>query len=62
MTSKYTWRKSSYSDPQANCVEAAHGDNEIVIRDSKNPAGPALVITPAVWQGFTASIKAGRTT
>jgi hypothetical protein len=31
----------------------------VAVRDSKNPDGPKLVISPAAWQGFTASIKAG---
>jgi hypothetical protein len=32
--------------------------SRIAIRDSKDPAGPALVLTPAAWQAFAAGIKA----
>ncbi|RDI67392.1 DUF397 domain-containing protein [Nocardia pseudobrasiliensis] len=27
--------------------------------DSKNPAGPALIFTPAEWDEFTASLRGG---
>jgi len=32
----------------------------VAVRDSKDPAGPALVFPAADWQGFAASIKAGQ--
>ncbi len=37
------WRKSSYSNGQANCVEAAtieRGGRVVAVRDSKAPADP----------------------
>jgi hypothetical protein len=37
------WRKSSYSGGNGGeCVEIAHVDGAIAVRDSKNPAGPLL--------------------
>lgn len=30
----------------------------VAVRDSKNPAGPALVFSPDEWAAFTASVKA----
>ncbi|HEX3779844.1 MAG TPA: DUF397 domain-containing protein [Pseudonocardiaceae bacterium] len=36
------WRKSSYSNPNGNCVELARTLDQM--RDSKNPAGPVLHI------------------
>ncbi|MFE9325249.1 DUF397 domain-containing protein [Nocardia sp. NPDC052278] len=29
------------------------------VRDSKNPAGPALVFTPGEWDAFTAGVSNG---
>ena len=58
------WRKSSYSNGQANCVEtAAIGQDGwfVVVRDSKAPVGPVLTFEPSVWRRFTTSVKAART-
>jgi hypothetical protein len=57
------WRKSSYSNGQANCVEtAAVGQDSrlVAIRDSKAPVGPVLVFPPSTWRRFTTSVKATR--
>lgn len=54
------WRKSSFSGANNNCVEVACNlPGIIAIRDSKNPAGPALAITRTHWAAFTAAVKAG---
>jgi hypothetical protein len=51
------WRKASYSG--GNCVEVArHLPGVVAVRDSKNPAGPALVFSRDEWAAFTASVKA----
>lgn len=54
------WRKSSYSGTTGgNCVEVARNQPGLVaVRDSKDPAGPALLLTPAAWRAFTTAIKA----
>lgn len=62
MTDKYEadlsrarWRKSTRSSASRDCVEVAFLDGgQIGVRDSKNPAGPALVFTPGEWSAFTA--------
>ncbi|MDN3297841.1 DUF397 domain-containing protein [Streptomyces ficellus] len=49
----YDWRKSSYSsDEGGNCVEVAAHPRAVHIRDSKNPAGPVLTVSPAAWEAF----------
>ncbi|MFF8034807.1 DUF397 domain-containing protein [Streptomyces sp. NPDC016626] len=47
------WRKSSYStDEGPDCVEVATAPAHILIRDSKNPHGPRLTLTPTTWTAF----------
>ncbi|MET8050414.1 DUF397 domain-containing protein [Streptosporangium sp. NPDC005286] len=55
------WRKSTLSGGDgSNCVEIANlSNNHRAIRDSKNPTGPALILTPAAWATFADSIKNG---
>jgi hypothetical protein len=53
------WRKSSYSGSQSNCVEVAEADHAVAVRDSKDPAGPALAFSPTDWAAFIASVKTG---
>ncbi|WP_280415335.1 DUF397 domain-containing protein [Nocardia carnea] len=52
------WFKSSRSSGTKECVEAAHLDKGFVgVRDSKNPAGPALVFSADEWDAFLAFAK-----
>lgn len=54
------YRKSSRSTGTGNCVEVADlPGGHRAVRDSKNPAGPALTFTPAEWVAFTAGVRAG---
>jgi hypothetical protein len=32
----------------------------VAVRDSKNPAGPGLILAPQDWQLLTTGIKAGK--
>ncbi|MGH3883079.1 MAG: DUF397 domain-containing protein [Pseudonocardiaceae bacterium] len=55
------WRKSSRSNGSGgNCVEVTDLDGgHRAVRDSKNPAGAALVVTLAGWTAFTAGLRDG---
>lgn len=55
-----TWRKSSRSAAQEECVEIADLDNgHRAVRDSKHPTGPALIVPPTAWTAFTTAIQNG---
>lgn len=56
-----TFRKSSYSNAQENCVEYATSlaVSGAVVRDSKDPHGPALAFPLDAWRAFVAGIHAG---
>ncbi|WP_410813778.1 DUF397 domain-containing protein [Micromonospora sp. 067-2] len=56
-----TWRKSTRSGSGGgDCVEVASNLPGVVgVRDSKDPAGPALVFEPASWRAFVSEV-AGR--
>lgn len=45
-----TWRKSSHSAEDSNCVEIAYTGEVAAVRDSKNPDGPRLALTPTVYR------------
>ena len=50
------WIKSSYSTADGpDCVEAAAVPDLILVRDSKDPEGPRLNLTPAAWAAFLPS-------
>jgi uncharacterized protein DUF397 len=57
-----SWRKSSYSAANGDCVEVGQRvDGLIGARDSKNAAMPALGFTPAGWQTFVGEVKRDQT-
>ena len=54
------WRKSSHSGTSGTCLEVADLTNgHHALRDSKNPTGPALIITPTQWSSFTTAVRVG---
>lgn len=55
--SRAQWMKSSHSGGGQDCVEVARVPGVVAVRDSKDPAGPALVFAPAAWQAFASQVK-----
>ncbi|MEU0519734.1 DUF397 domain-containing protein [Streptosporangium sp. NPDC006007] len=54
------FRKSSLSGGNNNCVEVATNlPGLVAVRDSKDPSGPALTFSPAVWSDFLAGVRSG---
>ncbi|MFE1933189.1 DUF397 domain-containing protein [Streptomyces sp. NPDC059474] len=58
------WVKSSYSNGNGGqCVEFAPGiaatAGVVPVRDSKHPAGPALVFRVEAWTSFTSAVRSG---
>jgi hypothetical protein len=54
-----SWRKSSYSGNNGDCVEVGTGSVGVLgVRDSKDPGGPVLVVTTEAWQVLTDRVKA----
>lgn len=66
------WRKSGRSTNGGDCVEVAvvpgdpavaghkaDADELYLIRDSKDPDGPALAFTPSEWSAFVGGVKDG---
>ena len=49
------WFKSSYSTNDGpDCVEVALTPATVLVRDSKDPEGPHLTLTPDAWSSFLA--------
>jgi hypothetical protein len=57
----FQYRKSSYSDKQAECVEVATNvPATIAIRDSKAPTCPSIHVRPITWTTFRSALTDGK--
>lgn len=52
-----TWRKSTRSGSNGQCVEARRVGGTVQLRDSKDRSGPVLAFTLGDWAEFTAGVK-----
>jgi hypothetical protein len=54
------WRKSRRSSAQGNCVETAElPDDQVAVRNSRHPKGPALIFSQAEVRAFLEGVKDG---
>lgn len=54
-----SWRKSSYSAGEGECIEIADVPSQdgIAVRDSKNPSGPAIVLAATAFATLIGAIQ-----
>ncbi|GGU49770.1 DUF397 domain-containing protein [Streptomyces bacillaris] len=56
--SEFRFKKSSYSEPNGECVEVARNmPRTVAVRDSTRPGGPVVTLAPAAWGAFTADLR-----
>jgi hypothetical protein len=53
---RIAWRRSTKS-ASGNCVEVAVAGGSVLIRDSANPDGVVLSLSPAAWSAFLAHAR-----
>ena len=53
------WRKARRCG-SSTCVEVAEGKQQMLLRDSKDPAGPWLVFVPEDWTAFLSALREDR--
>jgi hypothetical protein len=47
-----TWRTSSYSGGNGDCVEVASSSTEVLVRDTKDRPGGTLTFTSEQWRAL----------
>ncbi|MEU0009676.1 DUF397 domain-containing protein [Streptomyces halstedii] len=56
--SEFHFEKSSYSEPNGECVEVARNIPRLVaVRDSKQSEGPVFMVASASWALFLAHVR-----
>jgi Domain of unknown function (DUF397) len=51
------WRTSTHSFSNGNCVEVGTGQEAVAVRDSTDPDGPVINVSPRAWIEFTDYVK-----
>jgi hypothetical protein len=53
------WRASTRCAPDNDCVVVCIGLDGVLVRDSKDPAGPVLSFDSGAWVAFVAALRRG---
>jgi uncharacterized protein DUF397 len=54
------WRKSQASNTQGGeCVEVSFAEHAVLLRHSRDPAGPVLLFSHAEWAAFLTGARNG---
>lgn len=60
-SAREVWKKSSYSQVNGHCVEAAGLPGDVVgVRDSMSPYAQNLRFSVAEWATFVKGVRAGK--
>lgn len=51
------YKTSSFSYGLGECVEVAHPDGRVLVRDTKDRTRPAAEFTPTAWAAFVAGVR-----
>jgi hypothetical protein len=57
--SALVWRKSRASQATGECVEVAQLGPLVLVRDSRDPLGSPVELTPAGWRRLLTSVRNG---
>jgi hypothetical protein len=52
-----TWRTSTYSGTNGNCVEVGGTARTVMVRDTKDRDGGVLSVPAQAWAAFTMALK-----
>ncbi|GGM21166.1 MULTISPECIES: DUF397 domain-containing protein [Micromonospora] len=55
--SEASWRKSTRSGSDTDCVEVAETAHVVGVRDSKDRSGPVLAFDRLAWSAFVAGLS-----
>jgi uncharacterized protein DUF397 len=50
------WHTSSYSYGNGACVQVAAAPDRVLVRDSKDPDGPAMAVPTPAWRAFLSTV------
>ncbi len=53
---RIVWHTSSYSTNNGACVQVAPTPDRVLVRDSKDPDGPALAVPTPAWRAFLTTL------